>query len=128
VTTHPDTFAALLGVAITRPEAGVAAASLTVAPHHLNPHGTAHGALIYSVGGIALAAAINDAAHSGLVSAVHIDYVSPARLGDRLVARAEPAERLPTEDLLTVRVVRASDGALVARLTGRASRRQRDGG
>lgn len=128
VTTHPDTFAALLGVAITRPGPGVAEASLTVAPHHLNPHGTAHGALLYSVGGIALAAAANDATHSGMVGAVHVDYVSPARMGDRLVARAEVAERLPTEDLFTVRVVRAGDGGLVARLSGRASRRTRPGG
>jgi len=128
VTTHPDTFAALLGVALTRPAPGVAEASLTVAPYHLNPHGTAHGALLYSVGGVALAAAANDAHHSGMVSAVHVDYLSPARMGDRLVARAEVSERMPREDLFTVRVVRAGDGELVARLSGRASRRVRDTG
>jgi len=122
---HPDTFAALLGVAITRPDAGCAEASLTVGPHHLNPHGTAHGALLYSLGGIALAAAANDAVHSGLVSAVHVDYLRAARMGDRLVAHAELAERLDTEDLFDVRVRREPDGELVARLSGRARRRLR---
>ena len=124
-TSHPDTFAALLGVAISRPAPGCAEASITVGAHHLNPHGTAHGALLYSVGGVALAAAANDTAHSGVVTAVHIDYVAPARMGDRLVARAEIAERMPKEDLFVVRVVRAVDGALVARLSGRATRRDR---
>ena len=124
-TSHPDTFAALLGVAITRPAPGCAEASLTVAPHHLNPHGTAHGALIYSLGGIALAAAANDPTHTGVVTAAHIDYLTPAHMGDRLVARAEVAERLPREDLFAVRVVRGVDGELVARLSGRATRRIR---
>jgi acyl-CoA thioesterase len=122
---HPDTFAALLGIAVQRIADGMVEAAVTVGPHHLNPHGTAHGALIYAVGGIALAAAANDTEHSGMVSAVHIDYVRPAKMGDHLVARAELAERMPREDLFVVRVVTGPDHELVARLNGRAARRPR---
>jgi acyl-CoA thioesterase len=125
---HPDTFAALLGVVVNRLGDGRVEAALTVGPHHLNPHGTAHGAVLYSLGGIALAAAANDATHSGMVSAVHIDYVRPARMGDRLVARAERTERMDREDLYVVRVLRhgdAPDEEIVARLSGRANRRPR---
>jgi acyl-CoA thioesterase len=122
---RPDTFAALLGIGVERPAAGVAEATITVGPHHLNPHGTAHGALLYTLGGVALAAAANDAERSGLVSAVHIDYLRAAVMGDHLRARAELVERTPTEDLYIVRVVRPADDALVARLSGRASRRAR---
>ncbi|GAA3683736.1 hypothetical protein GCM10022237_47950 [Nocardioides ginsengisoli] len=96
---------------------------MTVTEAHLNPHGTAHGAFLFSVAGIALAAAANDAEHSGVVSAVQIDYVRPARPGDALVAEARVAERLAKEDLFVVRVTH--DGELVARATGRANRRVR---
>ena len=122
---HPDTFAALLGIGVERCGDGVAETAVTVGPHHLNPHGTAHGALLYALGGIALAAAANDAEHSGLVSGVHVDYLRPAHLGDRLRARAELAERTPREDLYVVRVVRVAGEELVARLSGRTSRRSR---
>lgn len=122
---RPDTFAALLGIEAERLGDAVAEASVTVGPDHLNPHGTAHGAFLYALGGIALAAAANDEQHSGLVSAVHIDYVRPAHRGDRLVARAELAERTAREDLFVVRVVDAASAELVARLSGRASRRAR---
>jgi acyl-CoA thioesterase len=123
--THPDTFAALLGIGMTRIGDGRTEASLTIGAHHLNPHGTAHGAVIYSVGGVALAAAANDEEHSGVVTAVHIDYLRPARMGDRLLARAELAERLEREDLFVVRVTKGEQQELVARLSGRATRRVR---
>ena len=121
----PDAFAELLGIVVTRLGAGRAESSLQIAPQHLNPHGTAHGALLYALAGVALAAAANDEEHSGMVSAVTIDYVRPARLGDALVASARVAERLQREDLFDIRVVRRGDGELVARAHGRATRRTR---
>jgi acyl-CoA thioesterase len=121
---RPDTFAALLGITVTRLGSGRTESALTVGPDHLNPHGTAHGALLYSLAGVALAAAANDDEHSGVVSAVHIDYLHPALLGDALVARAELAERLDREDLFQVRVLRAADDQVIARLSGRATRRR----
>ena len=122
---RPDAYAELLGIDVTRIGPGCAQAALTIGPQHLNPHATAHGALIYSLAGVALAAAANDDEHSGVVSAVLIDYLHPAVAGEALVARAEPAERLAREDLFTVRVVRVGDGQVIARLSGRATRRRR---
>jgi acyl-CoA thioesterase len=122
----PDAFADLLGISVTRHGGGRADAALDIAEQHLNPHGTAHGALLYSLAGVALAAAANDDEHSGVVSAVTIDYVRPARLGDALVARADVAERLAKEDLFEIRVLRGgTDGELVARAHARATRRVR---
>jgi acyl-CoA thioesterase len=122
---QPDAYAEFLGITVTGHGGGRAEAALEVAPRHLNPHGTAHGALLYSLAGVALAAAANDAEHSGIVSAVQIDYVRPARLGDALVASAAVSERLPREDLFDIRVVRPADGELVARAHARATRRER---
>lgn len=116
-------FAALLGIDVTGYGGGRAAARVQVTADHLNPHGTAHGSFLFSLAGIALAAAANDDEHSGVVSAVHIDYVRPARPGDELVATAEVAERLAKEDLFVVRVTHGDE--LVARATGRANRRIR---
>lgn len=118
-----DAFAAFLGADVTGYGGGRAEARVRVGDDHLNPHGTAHGSFLFSLAGIALAAAANDEEHSGVVSAVHIDYVRPARPGDELVATAEVAERLAKEDLFVVRVTHGDE--LVARATGRANRRAR---
>lgn len=119
----PDAYATLLGIEVTQHGGGHAEARVTVTSDHLNPHGTAHGAFLYSVAGTALAAAANDDEHSGVVSAVLIDYLSPAREGDALLATAQVAERMPKEDVFVVRVTRGDD--VVARATGRANRRVR---
>ncbi|KRC50138.1 MULTISPECIES: hotdog fold thioesterase [unclassified Nocardioides] len=118
-----DAYAALLGIDVTGHGGGRAEAQVQVTDDHLNPHGTAHGSFLFSLAGIALAAAANDDEHSGVVSAVHIDYVRPARPGDALLATAEVAERLAKEDLFVVRVTHGDE--LVARATGRANRRAR---
>ncbi|MBM7520331.1 hotdog fold thioesterase [Nocardioides nitrophenolicus] len=118
-----DAYAATLGVEVVGHGGGRAEARVVVTEDHLNPHGTAHGSFLFSLAGIALAAAANDAEHSGVVSAVHIDYVRPARVGDALLATAEVAERLAKEDLFVVRVTHGAE--LVARANGRANRRTR---
>jgi acyl-CoA thioesterase len=120
----PDAFAALLGIEVTGHGGGHAEARATVTDQHLNPHGTTHGAFMFSLAGVALAAAANDAEHSGVVTAVHIDYLRPSGPGDDLIATARIAERLPREDLFEVRVVRAGQET-VARASGRATRRPR---
>ena len=115
-----DAYAATLGVEVVGHGGGRAEARVTITDAHLNPHGTAHGAFLFGVAGIALAAAANDAEHSGVVSAVQIDYVRPARPGDALVAEARLAERLPKEDIFVIRVTHGDE--LVARATGPAHR------
>lgn len=123
-TARPDAYASLVGISVVGHGAGRAQASCTVTAKHLNPHGTAHGAFLFSLAGVALAAAANDAEHSGVVSAVHMDYLAPGYRGDELVATARVAERLSREDVFEVRVVRA-DGAILARASARATRRAR---
>lgn len=123
-TARPDAYAAFVGISMIGQGGGWAQASCTVTAQHLNPHGTAHGAFLFSLAGVALAAAANDAERSGVVSAVHMDYLAPGRRGDELVATARVAERLSREDIFEVRVVRG-DGAIVARASARATRRAR---
>lgn len=121
-----DAYARHLGVEITQLGGGHAESRVTVTGDHLNPHGTTHGAFLFSVAGIALAAAANNDTHSGVVSNVAIDYLRPVREGDELVARADVDERLPKEDIFVVKVYRGEE--VVARATGRANRRERSAG
>ncbi len=118
-----DAYARHLGVEITQHGGGHAESRVTVTEDHLNPHRTAHGAFLFSVAGIALAAAANNETHSGVVSSMQIDYLRPVRVGDELLASAQVAERLPKEDIYVVRVLRGDE--VVARATGRANRRER---
>lgn len=120
----PDEYAHYLGIETISAGGGSAESRVVVGEHHLNPHGTAHGAFLFSLAGVALAAAANDDEHTGVVSAVHIDYLRPVRAGDALRAVARSVERLPKEDIYEVRVLRGDD--VVARLSGRANRRVRE--
>ena len=122
---QPDAFADHLGVEVERTAPGHARAVLTLDGRHANPHGTAHGAVLYSLAGIALAAAANDDTRSGIVSAVHIDYLAPAAPGESLTATAGLSDSTAREDVFVVRVVRDADDVLIARATGRATRRAR---
>ena len=70
---------------------GHTVARLTTGPQHANPHGTVHGAVFYGVAGAAVAAAANDAEHSGIITSVLVEYLRPAAIGDQL--HAEVAAR-----------------------------------
>lgn len=120
-----DHYARHLGIDVQNFGNGAATATLTVGPDHLNPHDTAHGALMFSVVGAALAAAANNATHSGVMSSIHIDYLAPAHEGDTLVAEATLGERLAREDIFIVRLTKAGEPTAIARATGRATRRAR---
>jgi acyl-CoA thioesterase len=109
-----DPFRDFLGAIVTRNGDGTVTARLDVRPEHLNPHGTVHGVVLYAVAGVAIAALANDGVHSGVVSAVHLDYLRPAQAGDLLAAVAEVDVRTEREDVIGVRVRRLPDAVLSA--------------
>ncbi|TWS26415.1 hotdog fold thioesterase [Tsukamurella sputi] len=119
-----DRYAKFLGIEVTGHGGGRAVATATVTEDHLNPHETAHGAFVFAMAGTAVAAAANDDEHTGVASAIHIDYLRPTRLGDALRAEASIGERLPKEDLFVIRVTDAA-GQVVARASARFTRRVR---
>ena len=82
-----DEFAAFLGIEVTRQGPGHTVAALTTTEQHANPHGTVHGAVFYAVAGAAIAAAANDAEHSGIITSVSVEYLQPASIGRRALRR-----------------------------------------
>ncbi len=68
---------------------GSARLSMTVRGDMLNGHGICHGGMIFTLADTAFAYACNSDNHNTVASACHIDFLAPAREGDRLQARAE---------------------------------------
>jgi acyl-CoA thioesterase len=122
-----DEFAALLGIAVTRQAPGRTTAVLRTNEQHANPHGTVHGAVFYAVAGAAVAAAANDDEHSGIITSVLVEYLSPAAIGDELVAEVERAASTAREDIFTGAVRRGPRGDLLAWVRARGTRRSRSG-
>jgi acyl-CoA thioesterase len=122
-----DAFAAVLGIAVDRRDAGHTVASLTTDDRHANPHGTVHGAVFYAVAGAAVAAAANDAEHSGIISSVLVEYLQPAALGDELYAEVTREVSTGREDIFTGTVRRGPEGDLLAWVRARGTRRSRTG-
>jgi len=120
-----DEFAAHLGIDVERRDAGHTVASLTTRPEHANPHGTVHGAVFYAVCGAAVAAAANDAEHSGIISSVLVEYLHPAAIGDQLVAEVTREASTAREDIFTGTVRRGPEGELLAWVRARGTRRSR---
>ncbi len=121
-----DTFAEFIGATVRRIEPGRTQAQLTIGPHHRNPHGTAHGGVLFSLAGVAIAASINDAETSGIVWAATIDYLAPAREGDELIADAVVERGATNQATVTVTVTRPADGVVVATASASAKVRARD--
>jgi len=120
-----DTFAQFIGASVERLAPGCARANLTIGPNHLNPHGTAHGAVLYSLAGVAIAASINDETTSGIVWSASIDYLAPGRLGDDLVAEAVVEPLIENQANVAVTITRPLDGVVVATSVARAKIRAR---
>jgi acyl-CoA thioesterase len=121
----PDAFAALLGIEVARRSAGHTVATLTTDERHANPHGTVHGAVFYAVCGAAVAAAANDADHSGIISSVLVEYLRPATIGDELFAEVTRDVSTDREDIFTGTVRRGERGELLAWVRARGTRRAR---
>jgi acyl-CoA thioesterase len=122
-----DEFAAFLGIDVMRQGPGHTVAALTTTEQHANPHGTVHGAVFYAVAGSAIAAAANDAEHSGIITSVSVEYLQPASIGDELYAEVQRAASTEREDIFTGSVHRGRDGDLLAWVRARGTRRSRTG-
>ncbi len=80
-----------------------------------------HGAVFYAVAGAAVAAAANDADHSGIISSVLVEYLQPAAIGDLLHAEVTREVSTGREDIFTGTVRRGEAGDLLAWVRARAN-------
>lgn len=76
------------GVELEAAREGYARAAMIVRPDMLNGHGTAHGGLIFALADSAFAYACNSRNQTTVAQHASISFLTPATLGERLVAEA----------------------------------------
>ena len=83
-----DRFAADNGMTLTQVSPECAVAEMTVDEHHLNGAGICQGGALFTFADLAIAAAMNACGNVTLGLENTMTFHHPARVGDRLTARA----------------------------------------
>jgi len=116
-----DAAARLVGIEFVSADEQHAVLQMVVAAHHLNGHGICHGGMIFTLADTAFAIACNAANHLAVASAAAIDFLSPGRAGETLIARAAQRSQGKRQGIYDIEV-KGSDGRLVALFRGQATR------
>ncbi len=112
-----DTAARHLSIDIQHCAAGHAVLTMTVQDWMLNGHGMCHGGFIFSLADTAFAYACNSGNELTVAQHCSIDYLRPARAGERLTATAQEVTRRPRSGVYDV-TVNGQDGETVALFRG----------
>ncbi|MFD2370533.1 hotdog fold thioesterase [Brevibacillus sp. GCM10020057] len=116
-----DQYAQFLGIRLLELGEGTATAELTVAPHMLNAHGTAHGAVIFSLADFVFAAACNSYGKTSVALSMNIGFLAAGFNGNRLVATATEEKKNNRTAWYRIRV--ESENELIATLDALAYRK-----
>lgn len=108
---------AALGIELRAIAAGRAEIAMTVTGEMLNGHGTAHGGMIFTLADTAFAYACNGANARTVAQSATIAFLSPAGLGEELIATAERIAEQGRSGSYSV-TVRGEGGRVVATFHG----------
>jgi acyl-CoA thioesterase len=111
-----DDASQVLGMEILEVKAGEAVLAMTIQPHMVNGHGIAHGGFIFLLADSAFAFACNSRNERTVGAHCNISFIRPARLGDRLIARAREISKTGRSGIYDVGVT--VDDSVVAELRG----------
>lgn len=114
-----DPTVARLGISLDEVRPGFARLSLTVGPDMLNSQGNCHGGTSFTLADVAFAVACSSTNQAGVGAHCAIDYLRPARLGDRLTATAVVGHQGSSASLVDVEVT-DQNGRRIAQLRGRS--------
>ena len=107
-----------LGIEVVDAGEGYAVARMAVRADMVNGHGMAHGGLIFALADTAFACACNSFGPVTVAAGAEIAFVSAARLGDVLEARADVRARYGRHGIYDVTVRRERD--VIAEFRGRS--------
>ena len=108
-----------LGITVDDVTPGRAVARMRVSDTMINGHDICHGGYVFLLADTAFAFACNTYDTVTVAAACDVVFVSPARLGEQLVARAEERLRYGRNGVYDV-TVRRADGSVVAEFRGRS--------
>lgn len=114
-----DEASQALGITIGAVRPGAAEARMTIRGNMLNGHKICHGGYLFTLADTAFAFACNSYGKVTLAMSATIDFLSPAREGEELLARATEVSRSGRAGIYDV-VVTAPDGRQVAVFRGRS--------
>ncbi len=109
-----------LGITAEGVGAGRATARMRVTAAMINGHGTCHGGYLFTLADAAFALASNTHGEVTVAAGADIAFLSPAHLGDELVAEAVERARQGRRGLYDVTVRRVRDGCVLAEFRGRS--------
>lgn len=114
-----DAASQAIGLEIVEARAGCVKVTMQVRADMLNGHDICHGGFIFAMADSAFAFACNSFNEVTVAAGVTIDFLAPARKGDRLLATATVLSRARRTGLYDVSVTK-KDGSLIATFRGRS--------
>jgi acyl-CoA thioesterase len=105
------------GLVIEEAREGYARVRMLLRPDMANGHGIVHGGMIFSLADSAFAYACNSRNATTVAAHASISFLSPAKVGETLIAEAEERAREGRSGVYAVRVT-ADDGRIVAEFQG----------
>jgi acyl-CoA thioesterase len=117
-----DVASRSLGIELAEVTSGGAVARMRVTEQMVNGHAIAHGGFIFLLADTTFACACNSHGPVTVAAGGDITFVTSARLGDLLVARATERTRYGRNGIYDVTVTRESDGGaeVIAEFRGRS--------
>jgi acyl-CoA thioesterase len=106
-----------LGMEVLEVAPGRAKLAMTLTERMVNGHGVGHGGFIFTLADSALAFACNSYGFRSVAQYCSVTFLSPARLGMRLVAEATERHRAERSGIYDV-TVREETGAVIAEFRG----------
>lgn len=82
-----------MGIKLTKFESNLAEATLEVQDHMVNAYGTVHGAVMYALADHAFLVACNAFGKTSFGLSTNVQFIAPAKPGDKLLARAKEINR-----------------------------------
>jgi len=107
-----------LGMRLVTAGPGHATVRMTITDTMVNGHALAHGGYVFLLADTAFACACNSHGPVTVAAGADITFVTPARLGDELEARAEERVRYGRSGIYDVTVTRADE--VIAEFRGRS--------